>query len=117
MVKTRGVLLEYLPAEQLFREISAEEKPGPSTGVLALDVKLLRAKSVSRTERVMLGIMAGRSGIETEVTLTDTSTGSIVGREVILVQSALGAGVFSGTDRETINHTAREIINYLKRLR
>ena len=117
MVKIRAVLLEYLPAEQLFREIVAEERPGAPAGVLVLDVKLLRAKSVSRPERVMLGIMAGRSGIETEVTLTDKATGTVVGREVILVQSKLSAGVFSGTDRETINHTAREIINYLKRLR
>ena len=117
VAKIREVLLQYLPAENLFQEVSPEDKTVESNGVLVLDAKLTRAKSVTRTARVMLGIMAGRSGVETEVTLTDKSSGTQVAKEMILVQSALSAGVFSGTDRETINHMAREIINFLKGLR
>jgi hypothetical protein len=117
VAKMREVLLQYLPAENLFQEISPQERAGDPGGTLVLDVNLTRAKSVSRTARVMLGIMAGRSGVETEVTLTDKSTGDQVAKDLILVQSDLSAGVFSGTDRETINHMAREVINFLKTLR
>lgn len=115
--RIREVLLQYLPAENLFQEVSPEEKAGESSGVLVLDAKLTRAKSVSRTARVMLGIMAGRSGVEMEVTLTDKSNGKQLIKELILVQSDLTAGVFSGTDRETINHMAREIINFLRNVK
>ncbi len=116
VAKMREVLLQYLPAENLFGEISPHEKAGESRGVLVLEVKLIRAKSVSRTARVFLGIMAGRSGVETEVTLTDKSNGNQIAKDMILVQSNLSAGVFSGTDRETINHMARGIIDFLKKL-
>jgi len=116
VAKMREVLLQYLPAENLFEEISPHEKAGESRDVLVLDAKLTNAKSVSRTATVMLGIMAGRSGVETEVTLTAKSNGNKVAKDLILVQSDLSAGVFSGTDRETINHMAREIINFLKKL-
>jgi hypothetical protein len=116
VVKIRAVLLEYLPAEHLFQEISSDDNPKEIDNVIVLNARVTKAKSVSRTSRVMLGIMAGRSGLETEVTLTDKSTGQQVAKGLILVQSKLSAGVFSGTDRETINHTAREIINFIKKL-
>jgi hypothetical protein len=63
---------------------------------------------------VVLGILAGRAGMETEVTVTDKATGQQLAKEVILVQSRLGMGVAAGTDRETINHMAREIIKFLQ---
>jgi hypothetical protein len=116
VVRMREVLLQYLPAENLFREVSPEDKSVESDRVLVLDAKLTRAKSVSRSARVMLGIMAGRSGIEMEVIITDKSSGTQVAKETILVQSDLTAGVFSGTDRETTNKMALEMINFLKGL-
>lgn len=117
VAKMRSALLEALPAERLFPQVSAEQTPGAASGVLGLDARLLRAKSVSRSERVMWGMMAGRSGIEMEVTLTDKSSGKEMARDVILVQTSLSAGAFSGTDRETIDQMAREIISFLKQLR
>jgi hypothetical protein len=114
MDMVRQVFLQYVPEENLFQRISPVEVAEWSNGVLVLDATLTRAKSVSRGERVVLGILAGRAGMETEVTVTDKATGQQLAKEVILVQSRLGMGVAAGTDRETVNHMAREIIKFLQ---
>jgi len=114
MDMVRQVFLQYLPEEQLFQRISPVEVTEWSTGVLILEATLTKAKSVSRGARVALGIMAGRAGLETEVAVTDKATGQPLAKEVILVQSRLAMGVAAGTDRETINRMAREIITFLQ---
>lgn len=115
--KVGHVLMQYLPLERIFNKVSYYDDTSDSEGVLVIEATLLRLKSVSRGARLMLGIMAGRSGIEMEVVLRDKATGKVLSKNVILVQSSLSLGAFSATDRETINHMAREIIVYLNNLK
>jgi hypothetical protein len=114
VAKMREVLLQDLPAENLFHEVSPEATTAERYGVLVLDARLTRPQSESWIARVMPDVLARGSALKTEVTLTDKTSGTRLAKETILVQSDLGAGVVSGKDRETINHVAREIISFLK---
>jgi hypothetical protein len=115
--KIRQALLLFLMGETMFQEVSPEDAPAEAADVLVLDAKLTRAKSVSSFARAMFGILPGRAGAETEVTLTDRASGMQVAKEMIVVQSDLRGGVYSGTDRDIINAMAHEIVNFLKGLR
>ena len=110
-------VLQRLPGQRIFDKINIYDSTAAAEGTVILEAKVLRVKSVSRGKRFLLGVAAGRAGLEMEVSLRDKASGKVLTSNVILVKGSLVGGAFGAANQETIAQMTREILSYLRNTR
>ena len=106
-------LLQRLPGEGLYAKVTNHD-PAASGEALIIEGKVTRVKSVSKAKRFALGMMAGRAGLEMQISLKDKASGKVLASNVILVKGSITGGMFSSSNRQTINMMTKEMISYLR---
>jgi len=65
-------------------------KQGEET--VAIDIKVVSYRMRSGFSRMMLGVMAGKDGIESEITLRDVKTGAVLGSSTVSSFNVMAVG-------------------------
>ena len=106
----KGVLISKLDESKMFGNITTNA----SSADLQLNVFIVGVKRVSESARMMVGAMAGRAGINTEVKLYDVQSGDCIASFDAYGRSS-GGTAFAGTTGQAIEQVADQICNFLQK--
>lgn len=97
----------YLKAELTRRHMVAEEKSAPDQEIAIL-VTYYRMRS--GFNRMMFGVMAGKDGVTSTVTVLDAKTGAVMGSSEVNTYNVLAVG----GEQDVARMHAEEIANFLE---
>lgn len=62
------------------------------TDAVAIDIKIVAYRMRSGFSRMMFGVLAGKDGIESEVTMRDPKTGAVLGSSTVSTFNVMAVG-------------------------
>jgi len=80
---------------------------------LAVNVSIENFRYVSGVGRFMAGVMVGDAELKLKVTVTELSSGNVIGESVFDTQSEFSEGVFGATTSRQLEAMAVKIIGYI----
>ena len=80
---------------------------------LAVNVSIENFRYVSGFGRFMAGVMVGDAELKLKVTVTELSSGNVIGESVFDTQSEFSEGIFGATTSRQLEAMAVKIIGYI----